>query len=381
MSARVVGRDPETGNGIAVSIADGRITGIEPTDSAGTLYLSAGLIDLQINGYLHHDLNDGTVTPERVAALTESQLALGTTTYLPTFVTNSETNITNGLLAVRTARQHYPRVASAVPAVHVEGPFISPHDGARGAHQAEHVRDADSAEFDRWQAASGGLVGLLTLSPHSDAAIALVRHASAAGVHVALGHTDATTEQIHAAAEAGATLSTHLGNGISAMLARHPNPIWAQLADDRLTATLIGDGHHLPADTLKTMLRAKGLDKALLVSDIVSPGGLEPGIYHQTIGGRVQLWANGRLGPPGTPYLAGAALPLNHDVARTVTMTGLSLAQVLRLATVNPGRFAGGRGKLTVGERADLILFDWQPGDEMLAIAETYLEGELAWAR
>ena len=152
-------------------------------------------------------------------------------------------------------------------------------------------------------------------------------------------------------------------------------------ADDRLTATLIGDSHHLPGDTLKAMLRAKGLDRAVLVSDVVSPGGLQPGIYHQTIGGRVELQANGRLGPPGTPYLAGAALPLGDDVARTIAMTGLSLAEVLGLATHNPGRFAGGRGRLQPGATADLIQFEWAPGAERLAIAATYLAGERVWGR
>ena len=381
MTTEIVGRDPRTGEGIAIGIADGRIAAIEAADYRGPLYLSAGLVDLQVNGYATHDLNDGTVTPERVLALTELMLALGTTTYLPTLVTASEANITAGLIAVREARARYPLVARAVPFVHVEGPFISVHDGPRGAHPAAHVRDADIAEFERWQAASGGLVGLLTLSPHSDAAIALARHAAGQGVHVAIGHTDATPEQIHAAAAAGATLSTHLGNGISALLPRHPNAIWAQLADDRLTATLIGDSHHLPADTLKAMLRAKGLDRALLVSDVVSPGGLKPGIYHQTIGGRVELHANGRLGPPGTPYLAGAALPLGDDVARAITMTGLSLSEVLGLATRNSGRFAGGRGALQVGAPADLIQFEWTPGAERLAIAATYLSGERVWAR
>lgn len=377
----VIGRDPHTGAGQAISFADGLITAIEPADSTDTQYVSAGLIDLQINGYATFDLNDGTLTPERVVALTELMFSLGTTTYLPTLVTASEVNITNGLRAIRAARDSDPRVAKAIPSVHVEGPFISINDGARGAHPADHVRDADLAEFERWQEASGDLVGLLTLSPHSDQAIELVRHATARGVHVAIGHTDATAEQIHAAAAAGAVLSTHLGNGIAALLPRHPNAIWAQLADDRLTATLIGDSHHLPADTLIAMLRAKGLDRALLVSDVAAPGGLEPGIYQQTIGGQVQLWANGRLGPPGTPYLAGAALPLGDCVARTIGMTGLSLAQVLGLATVNPGRFAGGRGQLAIGESADLIVFDWQAGDEKLTVNQAYSGGEQVWAR
>lgn len=379
MNGRLTGRDPATGDGIAVSFDAGVITAVEPVPYDGNRYLAPGLVDLQINGYAGLDLNDGTLTPDRVAALTERLFAQGVTTYLPTLITASEQSIISGLQAVQAARQNDLRVAHAAPCVHVEGPFIAPNDGPRGAHPADQVRDADIAEFERWQAASGHLVGLLTLSPHSDAAIGLVRHVAAKGVHVSLGHTDATPEQIHAAADSGATLSTHLGNGASAMLQRHPNFIWAQLADDRLTASFIGDSHHLPADTLKAMLRAKGPERALLVSDLAAPGGLEPGIYQQAIGGRVQLWPDGRLGTPGTPYLAGAALPLADCVARTISMTGLGLAEVLDLATRMPGNFAGGRGRLVPGASADLILFGWQPGDDRLAIAETYLAGECVW--
>ncbi len=377
---RILGRDPQTGGGRAIGVENGRITSIEEVADAGSHYLSAGLVDLQVNGYSLYDLNDGALTADRVLKLTETLLSLGTTTYLPTLVTNSETNIINGLRAIREARDRFPIVSRVVPGVHVEGPFISPNDGPRGAHPAQHVRDADIAEFERWQEASGGLVRLITVSPHTDKAIALIGHAAGKGVHVAIGHTDATSEQIHAAAAAGATLSTHLGNGAAAMLPRHPNAIWAQLADDRLTATFIGDSHHLPADTLIAMLRAKGHERSLLVSDVAAPGGLEPGIYHQTIGGRVQLWPNGRLGTPGTPYLAGAALPLSACVARTTGMTGMALATVLELATINPGRFVGGRGRLAVGEPADLIAFDWTEGAASLSILETWQHGERVWA-
>lgn len=379
MSGRLTGRDPATGDGLAVTFDNGVITAIEPASTQSGPFIAPGLIDLQVNGYLDIDLNDGAVTAERVAVLTKTLFAQGVTTYLPTFITASEADIVAGLQAVFAARQADPVMAHAMPGVHVEGPFISPTDGPRGAHPADQVRDADTAEFDRWQAASDGLVTILTLSPHSDAALALIAHAVVAGVHVALGHTDAAPEQIHAAADAGATLSTHLGNGASALLARHPNFIWAQLADDRLTASFIGDSHHLPADTLKAMLRAKGLERSVLVSDVASPGGLEPGIYHQRIGGRVQLWPNGRLGTPGTPYLAGAALPLSHCVARTQTMTGLPLVDVLALATRNPGKFVGGRGRLEVGAPADLITFDWKPGDDRLHIHQTILAGECVW--
>lgn len=378
---RIVGRDPQTGTGRAIEVENGRIASLEAAAEAGPHFVSAGLVDLQVNGYSHYDLNDGALTSERVLALTETMLSLGTTSYLPTLVTNSEANMVNGLRAIREAREQFRKVAHAVPGVHVEGPFISPNDGPRGAHPSQHVREADIAEFERWQEVSGGLVHMITVSPHTDKAIELIRHAAGKGVHVAIGHTDATSEQIHAASAAGATLSTHLGNGAAAMLPRHPNAIWAQLADDRLTATLIGDSHHLPSDTLVAMLRAKGHQRSLLVSDVAAPGGLEPGIYHQTIGGRVQLWPNGRLGTPGTPYLAGAALPLSACVARTTGMTGQPLHTVLELATINPGRFVGGRGQLAVGEPADLIVFDWAAGDETLGMVETYQQGELVWAR
>ncbi len=175
--------------------------------------------------------------------------------------------------------------------------------------------------------------------------------------------------------DAGATLSTHLGNGVAATLPRHPNLIWAQLAEDRLTATFIADGHHLPDDTLKAMLRAKGLDRAVLVSDAVALGGMPPGIYDQPIGGRVELTPEGRLGVVGTPYLAGAARPLIDGVAVAMRAAGLTLAEALRLATSNPGRFAGGRGVLAVGQPADLMRFRWSPGDPALAIERVWVRG------
>src|SRR5699024_3206830 len=145
-----------------------------------------------------------------------------------------------------------------VPGVHIEGPSISPADGPRGAHPVEHVRPPDLAEFERWQAAGDGLVKLVTLAPEHAGAPGYIRTLAARGVIVALGHSAATPDEVHAAVDAGARLSTHLGNGVAAVLPRHPNLIWTQLADDRLYASFIADGHHLSADTFRAMLRAKG---------------------------------------------------------------------------------------------------------------------------
>lgn len=374
---RLIGRDPRDGSGLAVDIADGRIAAVAPAEvAAGAAYLAPGLIDLQVNGYRGLDLNDGALTPERVVALTQLMLSLGATCYLPTLITASRASLVAALGAIAAARRQDAASRAAIPFVHVEGPFLAPEDGPRGAHPADQVRPPDLDEVAAWQRASDDLVGLVTLSPHWPGAPDIIRALVAAGLRVALGHTGATADQIHAAAEAGATLSTHLGNGAAAQLARHPNFIWAQLADDRLSAGFIADGFHLPADTLKAMLRAKGLSRSFLVSDTAALGGMAPGVYDQAIGGRVEVGANGRLSVAGTPYLAGAGRPLVEDVALAIDMADLTLADGLALATAHPGAVIGdGRGRLAIGGRADLIRFDWRPGARTLSLREVVAGG------
>jgi N-acetylglucosamine-6-phosphate deacetylase len=375
-TTRITGRDVATGRGISVLVTDGRIAAIEPAELASGPWLAAGLIDLQVNGFRGLDLNDGAVTPARVAALTRMMTGLGVTTYLPTLITASCASLCSALKAIAEARRQDPLCARMIPFVHVEGPYLAPDDGPRGGHPREHIRPPDLDEVDEWQRVSGNLVGKITLSPHHDQAENFIRALAERRILVAIGHTSATADQIRDAVSAGARLSTHLGNGAAATLPRHPNFIWAQLADDRLDAGFIADGFHLPADTFKAMLRAKGLERSYLVSDTTAAGGLPPGIYDQPIGGRVEVGSDGRLSVVGTPYLAGASRPLRQDVALAIRMAGLTLSDGLQLATLNPGRVAGHRGRLAKGEAADLILFDWQPEAASLTIRETYVVGE-----
>ncbi|MBL8599874.1 MAG: amidohydrolase family protein [Devosia sp.] len=376
MARTLAGRDPATGGGIVITIADGRIAGVAPSRAAGDLWLSPGLVDLQVNGYAGLDLNAEGLDPVTVVALGERLARAGITTFAPTLITASEAAMIAALRAIAAARRQSPLLREMVPFIHVEGPSISPEDGPRGAHPAAHVRPPSLDEFRRWQGAAEGLVGLVTLSPEWPEAIPYVEALARDGVLVAIGHTAATPAQIHAAAGAGARLSTHLGNGAAALLPRHPNFIWAQLADDRLTASFIADGHHLPGDTLKAMLRAKSLDRAILVSDAAALGGMPAGRYTSPIGGEVEVGADGRLGIAGTAYLAGAGHLLTQNVATLVNGVGLSLADALRLATRKPGVFAGGRGTLAVGARADLIRFRFAPGDSALAVTDCFVAGE-----
>ncbi len=377
-SQRLLGRDPSTGKGIAVTVAGGLISDITFTEQGEGRWLSAGLVDLQVNGYAGHDLNGLTLDIATVRALCQAMLKVGVTTFLPTLITAPEARIVAALGTIREACVQHPDVAAMVAGIHVEGPHIAPEDGPRGAHPAADVRAPSVAEFDRWQLAAGGRVKLVTLSPHWPEAPAYVRHLVKAGVVVSLGHTSADAAQIAAAVDAGATLSTHLGNGSHATMNRRHNHLWPQLADDRLTAMFIADGHHLTPAQLKVMLRAKGLGRSLVVSDAVTLGGLPAGKYQTPIGGKVELRGDGFLAiDDGTGnYLAGAALPLIAAIPVLVNQVGLSLGETVALMTSAPGRFVGGRGVLAIGQPADLMAFHWDGSSARPEVAGVWLRGE-----
>lgn len=371
---KISGRNPKTGKSIEVICENGLVQEIRESTHEEEAWLSCGLIDLQVNGYGGDDVNLQSLDPVTILSLTKKMIVTGVTTYLPTIITASEAEITAALRAVAAARRHSKFVADAIPYVHVEGPSISKKDGPRGAHKQEHIRPPSLAEFERWQNASEGLVGMVTLSPEFPESTEYIRELSSRGVHVSIGHTDASPEQIRHAVDAGARLSTHLGNGIASMIPRHINTLWPQLAEDRLTATIIADGHHIPNDMLKTMIRAKGCSRSVLISDAVALAGMSPGKYATAVGGMVELHSNGRLSLAGTEFLAGAARPLKDGVARLVLL-GVSLADSLRMATENPGRFVRGVGALRVGAPADLIRFTLEAGANTLGIERVIAKG------
>jgi len=369
----IIGRDPGSSHTLSVKIDAGVITLIEPTDSDTDLYLSPGFVDLQVNGFAGFDMNAEHTSTDTVVGLVDALLTQGVTCFLPTIITAPEIQICEKLRVIAEARRIHPRAAACIPFVHLEGPNISPLDGYRGAHPLNAVRPPSIEEFDRWQEASGGIVGMVTLSPHYSDSPTYIAALVTRGVHVALGHTHASFQQIAQAVNAGASLSTHLGNGIAQEIPRHANPIWSQLADDRLSASFIADGHHLPHDILKVMLRAKGIDRSILVSDSVALAGMTPGTYTTVVGGQVELHPDGRLCMVGSDLLAGSTASLAQCVGNLVGMTKTPLSDALAMATVNPGRYAGGRGRLAIGSRADLVRFRCNKG---LQIEDVWLAGE-----
>ncbi|MEV0284481.1 amidohydrolase family protein [Kribbella sp. NPDC050820] len=361
----LVGRDPWSGQHLHVEHADGRVKAIhrESTDGEsddGVPWIGPGLVDLQVNGFGGFDLNGDELGVETVVGLWEVLRRVGVTTFVPTLISGSVERVQWAVGVVADARRRYAEVGAAIPFVHLEGPHISDQDGPRGCHDARFVRPPDLREFERCQ--RDGLIGLITMSPHWPGSAEFIAAVRATGTRVAIGHTHADTAQIRAAVDAGARLSTHLGNGAHAQLPRHPNYLWAQLADDRLAAGFIADGHHLPPETFVAMVRAKGLERSFLVSDSVAVGGRPPGCYESAVGGDVELTEDGRLLVRGAPYLAGAAAPLKDGVAWTAKM--FSLPEALTMATTNPGRIVGGTtGQLRPGTpMSSVVTFRWRDG-------------------
>ena len=381
----LLGRSAEDGQVVRVAVERGVVTAIERViDDPRGIWISPGWMDIQINGYAGHDPNAAGADATTTAAMVRALWPEGVSGSCVTICTESEAHILSNLRAIVAACDIDPLIASSVVGIHVEGPHISVEDGPRGAHPLRHVRPPDIAEYRRWQEAAGGRIRIITLSPEYAEAVPYIQAIVADGVLASIGHTTATGDQIRAAVDAGARWSTHLGNGAHALIRRHPNYIWDQLAEDRLSAGFIFDGHHLPPAVMKTVLRAKGVERTVLVSDAVSMAGLPPGRYTLFDGGEVELLASGRLELAGTPLLAGAATALPTCVANAVRHAGATLSEAVRMVTTNPARLLGlpiaaGRESLRTGVAANLTMYRRSEETGNIEVVRTVLGGTVVY--
>ena len=343
-------------------------------------WLAPGFVDIQVNGFNGVDFCAPGATVEEIGRAIDAILATGTTRFFPTVITGQPETMIGSIRMLTKAKRELAR-GRAMEAFHIEGPHISPTDGPRGAHPKAAVRRPSIDEFERWQEAGEGNIGLVTVSPEWDETPAYIEHVTGRGVVAAIGHMDATEAQIDAAVKAGATISTHLGNGAAASLPRHPNYLWKQMAEDRLTASLIVDGIHLGRSFMTVAMRAKGLERIVLITDAVAPAGCAPGPYKL---GEVDviLHAEGKVTLTDGMRLAGSSLHMDRGVENLVRICGLSLAEAVTLATRNParaGRVAGRQRGLEAGERADIVEFDYDPDAKRIAVKRTWLDGELVY--
>jgi len=378
---KCIGTDAITGAWVEVS-GEGVIQHVEELIShpGQETMLAPGFIDIQVNGFAGADYCSPATPLELIEHSLNVQFATGVTRIFPTVITGGREEMAGSLRNLALARRTLKH-GRAMDGFHVEGPHICPNDGPRGAHPRHQVRPPDIEEFERWQDAAEGNVKLVTLSPGWPEAPRYIEHITGRGVVASIGHLEATTEQIEEAVRAGATLSTHIGNGAHSMLPRHPNYLWHQLAEDRLNASFIVDGIHLGPHFLRVALRSKGIERAILITDAVMPAGCEPGPY--MLGEvEVELHPEGKVTLRGGDRLAGSALHMDRGVENLMKLAGLSLPEALTMATRNParaGRIHHRQRGLQPGERADVVEFNFDKESRSIRVLRTWLDGELVF--
>ena len=365
---------------VGIGIQDGRIASIQSVGSLDETkpYVSPGLIDIQLNGFAGIDFCNADLDPRTVSDILPALWETGVTTFCPTVITNTQEGLIRCFRALEEARRLDPRFAQCAPCYHLEGPYISP-GGSRGAHNPKVMRPPDWGEFLELQEAAGGRIGIVTLAPELPGALDFIRRAHEADLVVAMGHTDATPEQIHAGAEAGAQLNTHLGNGCPQMIDRHRTPLWAQLAIDQLSATMICDGFHLPADLVRVIYRAKGIDRCVLITDAIHVAGLTPGRY-RLVDLEIELLPTGQVVTADRHSMAGSAASMNRAVKVFMDFAEAPLNQAIHAATANPSRLLAryeSCSEIAEGQPANLTLF--RVGKNKLAIEKVILRGEAVY--
>lgn len=351
-----------------VVVRDGRIESVHrefvsdgslPADILDAAIISPGMIDLQVNGAIGHEVRD---RQSNIDTISRWLPKTGVTAWLPTVVT------ADGDL--------YPRVfqawnaidvaAGAVPlGLHLEGPFLSP--ARKGAHQLKYIESATEELFDSWLNRES--IALVTLAPERDGAHRRIRRLIERGVVVSLGHTDATHEEFREGIDLGATKATHLFNAMSPIHHRAPGAMVAAMLDERITAGIIPDGVHTHPDMIRLAIRTKSVDRIAVVSDMMTATGLGPGTYGLS-GQPVHVDdTSARLGD-GT--LAGSILTMDAAIRNLVEWSGVTTAMALHMATAVPARLLrdATRGEIVSGKRADLTLWN-----DDLTVSETLVGG------
>lgn len=372
----------ETGKPVRLGIVGGVIGEIEETGIAGdtgSLIVAPGFIDNQINGYKGVDFSDDVLSTEKMLKAVENIQKDGVTSFQPTVITNSHENLIRNFRNLARTME-YKEISDSVPGFHLEGPYISTEEGFYGCHPMEHIRRPSWDEFLEYQEAADGNIRQVTLAPEEEGAIDFILNCVRNNIIVAIGHTNASAEQIERAVDSGATISTHLGNGCANLIHRHNNPLWPQLSNDLLSPSIIADGHHLLPEEIRVFYRIKGPASIFLTSDVTTLIGLTPGKY-MFMGSEIVLTDDGVIRNPVLNCLAGASFPIRRGIENMMAFTGCSLAESINLASGNVARICkiNDRGFLGPGKRADLVLFEFEGNS--IHIKKTIVNGRVVYSK
>jgi N-acetylglucosamine-6-phosphate deacetylase len=326
-----------------------------------------------VNGFAGVDFNSPLLTTEGFHQAARSLVSTGVTRFLPTLITSSHERMVHQLKIIAKELRSDPFLQKMCVGIHLEGPYISPEDGPRGAHPCEFIRLPQWEELERFQEVCEGQIKLITLAPEVKGAIPFIEKAIAHGIVIGIGHSDASEDMIEEAVQAGARLSCHLGNAPSGLLARYEKNIQKQLVMNQLMASIIADGVHLPDDLVKNYIRAKGFDRIVLTTDSMAGAGASPGRY--TLGGlEVEVGPDRTARLVGISRLAGSTLTMDRAVTNVIRFAGVDLTSAIQMAAKNAQKlFPEATGEILPGQSADLVLFEYQ--DELI-VKSTWMDGK-----
>ncbi len=373
-----------TGKPVQVKIENGEIASVmeiqKLKNADKAFFIAPGFFDNQVNGFagVSFAFGESDLTPEGIEKATRELWKFGVTTYLPTLTTNSREVLEKNFSLLAKAVND-PQLLGSIPGFHLEGPYINPADGFRGAHPKQFVRLPDWDEFQALNKAAGGKILQVTLAPEVEGAQEFIKKCRENSVIVAAGHHNANREQLDEAVQNGVRIATHLGNGCANLINRHNNPLWPQLSNDSLWISIICDGFHLLPEEIRVFYKTKGVAKTIITSDVTSYAALPPGVYKTQTGETIELTKEGKLHYPEQQVLYGSASPITKGVGNMMKVTGCSLADAIQMASTNPAKLynLNDRGALEVGKRADLILFTLD--DFVIDIQKTFVNGELVY--
>ena len=300
------------------------------------------LVDLQHNGALGHAYNNLQPSSEdELDVIAGHLLRHGVGRVQATFTTAEYSILENAARSLKGLLDGNARLNTLFCGIFHEGVFISPEYGWRGGHKPEFIIRPDWERFRLLNEFSGGRVRMVNIAPEVEGALDFISNAAQAGIRVSLGHCNPDSATIHRAAECGASMITHFGNGSAPQIHRFKNPFWGFLDDERLNPGLVGDGFHLPPEVVRTALRCKGKEHCFMVSDANIYSGCKPGLYHRNGGQDCVVEPNGFFHVKGEEILAGAWFQQNRCVDFLCGRCGLELEEAWRLCSVTPARLAG----------------------------------------
>lgn len=337
----------------------------------GEAFVAPGLVETHLHGYLGHDVMDAS--KEGLAKIGQGLLACGVTSYLPTTLTAPKEKLAQVCRLIAQEKEKLP--GAKIQGIYFEGPYFTTEH--KGAQDPSYMRAPSLAEFTELQTLAHGAIKKIALAPERKGTLEFIQGVVQTGCRVCLGHSAASYEQGLAAVDAGASIFTHTYNGMSGLAHRAPGLVGAAFETQTTYAELICDGHHVHPGAVGALIKAKGPQKVVLITDCMRAGGMPPGDYH--LGEFPVTVSAGMVRLKSDHSLAGSVLELFTAVKNLIMWGKASIVEAFLMASYVPALSVGLTdvcGSLTLGHPADFIVVS-----PTLELEATYLDGHCVYQK